>query len=200
IRAVTPIRNRGIIVELDSEELATWLQEPTGRALLEEQFESTISFRSRTFALVLEYLPIRLQLDDTSLLRRVETENSLPADSLSSIRWIKPVARRFVEQWKAFALLHVADAFTANNILQDGICINNEHVNVQKDKKEPIRYAKCQHFGHIACNCTSSVDTCGTCAGAHITSQCNAYRTTKCANCRADDHTSWSHKCPEFLR
>ncbi|KAG2740247.1 hypothetical protein P692DRAFT_20753706, partial [Suillus brevipes Sb2] len=41
IRAVTPLRNGGIIVELDSEELATWLRDPTGRALLEEQFEST---------------------------------------------------------------------------------------------------------------------------------------------------------------
>ncbi|KAG2737974.1 hypothetical protein P692DRAFT_201660663, partial [Suillus brevipes Sb2] len=101
IRAVTPLRNGGIIVELDSEELATWLREPTGRALLEEQFESTVSFRSRTFALVLEYLPIRLQLDDASLLRRVEIENNLPADSLSTIRWIKPVARRSAEQRKA---------------------------------------------------------------------------------------------------
>ncbi|KAG2738753.1 hypothetical protein P692DRAFT_201679654, partial [Suillus brevipes Sb2] len=101
IRAVTPLRNGGIIVELDSEDLATWLREPAGRALLEEQFESTVSFRSRTFALVLEYLPIRLQLDDTSLLRRVETENNLPTDSLSTIRWIKPVARHSAEQRKA---------------------------------------------------------------------------------------------------
>lgn len=66
---------------------------------------------------MLEYLSIHLQLDDTNFLHQVEAENDLPADSLTSIRWIKPLARRSSEQRKAFTLLQVADAFTANNIL-----------------------------------------------------------------------------------
>lgn len=98
VRAVSVLRNGGVAAELNTEELATWLRSPTGRALLEGQFESTVSFRSRTFAIVLEYLPIRLQLDDAEFLRHVETENSLPTDSLTSIRWIKPPARRSSEQ------------------------------------------------------------------------------------------------------
>ncbi|KAG1785101.1 uncharacterized protein HD556DRAFT_1215832, partial [Suillus plorans] len=89
VRAVTTMRNGGVIVELDSEELAEWLRGPSGRTLLEEQFESTILFRSRTFALVLEYLSIRLQIEYIDFLRHVEAENNLPAGSLTSIRWIK---------------------------------------------------------------------------------------------------------------
>ncbi|KAG1785102.1 uncharacterized protein HD556DRAFT_1200426, partial [Suillus plorans] len=103
-------------------------------------------------------------------------------------------------QRKAFALLQVADAFTANNILRDGICIDNERISVRKDKKEPIRCAKCQCFGHITRNFTDPSNMCGTCAEPHITSQCNAYRTTRCVNCHSNDHTSWGRKCPEFLR
>ncbi|KAG2046650.1 hypothetical protein BDR06DRAFT_866067, partial [Suillus hirtellus] len=68
-----------------------------------------------------------------------------------------------------------------------------------KDKKEPIHYAKCQHFGHIAQNCTDPPNTCSTCTEPHITSQCNTYCTTRCVNCCSNDHTSWGRKCPEFL-
>ncbi|KAG2746339.1 hypothetical protein P692DRAFT_201688899, partial [Suillus brevipes Sb2] len=107
---------------------------------------------------------------------------------------------RSSEQRKAFALLQVADAYTANGLLRDGLCIEQERIAVRKDKKEPIRCAKCQNYGHIARNCSAPADICGTCAGQHPTSQCNAYRTTRCANCRIDNHTSWSRKCPEFIR
>ncbi|KAG2031397.1 hypothetical protein BDR03DRAFT_875981, partial [Suillus americanus] len=92
IRAITALRNGGVVVELSTEELANWLRSPTGRALIEGQFESTVSFRTRTFALVLEYLPIRLQIEDSGFLWHVESKNSLPDDSLTSIRWIKPPA------------------------------------------------------------------------------------------------------------
>ncbi|KAG2046651.1 hypothetical protein BDR06DRAFT_828182, partial [Suillus hirtellus] len=89
VRAVTTMRNGGVIVELDSEELAEWLQGPSGCTLLKEQFESTILFCSCTFALVLEYLSIHLQLKNIDFLRHVEAKNDLLADSLTSIWWIK---------------------------------------------------------------------------------------------------------------
>ncbi|KAG2747165.1 hypothetical protein P692DRAFT_201791369 [Suillus brevipes Sb2] len=198
--AVTTLHNGGLIAEMNTEELAVWLRSPLGRSLLEGQFDSTVSFRTRTFATVIEYLPIRLQIEDTSFLRNIESENSLPEESLTSIRWIKPPARRSSEQRKAFAIVQVADAHTANNLLRDGICIENERFVVRKDKKEPIRCAKCQSYGHIARNCSAPADLCGTCAGQHSTLHCNAYRTTRCVNSRTDNHTSWSRKCPEFIR
>ncbi|KAG2074138.1 hypothetical protein BDR04DRAFT_1008619 [Suillus decipiens] len=175
IRAVTTLRNGGIIAELDSMDLATWLRSATGRVLLEGQFDSAISFHSCTFALVLEYLPIHLQIKDKDFLQQVELENLLPTELLSSICWIKPPACHSSEQQKAFALLQVADAYTANNILRDGLCIDNKCIMVHKNKKEPIQCAKCQHYGHITRNCTAQADTCGTCADNHSTIHCNAF-------------------------
>jgi hypothetical protein len=200
IKAITALRNGGVIVELESEDLAAWLRTPEAKARLEGQFDSTVSFRTRTYTLVLEYLPIHLQIYDENFLDGITNENQLPPDSLTSIRWIKPPTRRSQEQRKAFALLQVADAPTANNILRDGICVDNERISVRKDRKEPIRCAKCQRYGHIARNCSDESDTCGTCGEQHRSSSCNAYRTTRCVNCRNSNHTSWSRKCPEFIR
>ncbi|KIK34516.1 hypothetical protein CY34DRAFT_97858 [Suillus luteus UH-Slu-Lm8-n1] len=178
IRSVAPLRNGGLVVELESEHLALWLGGVEGRALLEGHFDSAVSFRNRTFPIVLEYLPIHLQIEQTEFLRKIEEENCLPTDTLSSIRWIKPPLRHSQTQRKAFALLQVSTASYANDILRDGICIDSERFAVRKDRKEPTRCAKCQRYGHIARNCTASLDTCGTCSGDHRTTQ----------------------NCPEFIR
>lgn len=43
-------------------------------------------------------------------------------------------------------------------------------------------------------------DTCGTCGDQHRTADCSTYKTEFCTNCNVKNHTSWSRKCPEFLR
>ncbi|KAG2071128.1 hypothetical protein BDR04DRAFT_1016850, partial [Suillus decipiens] len=86
-----------------------------------------------------------------------------------------------------------------NHILKEGICINAHHYTINKDKKEPLHCAKCQKFGHMAHNCSSPHNICGTCSGHHWTTQCNSFYTECCVNCKSKTHTSWSHKCPEFI-
>jgi len=200
IKAISTLHNGGIIVELENELLASWLRGPIGGPSLESQFDTAVSFRKRTYPIVIEYLHIQMQIEQDGFLRNIERENHLPEHSLATIRWIKPPLRRQQDQRKAFALLHVTEADIANNILRDGICIDNERFGIHKDMKEPIRCAKCQRYGHIARNCRSTSDVCGTCTENHRTSHCNAFRTTRCVNCRSNNHTSWNRKCPEFLR
>ncbi|KAG2741123.1 hypothetical protein P692DRAFT_201672574, partial [Suillus brevipes Sb2] len=103
-------------------------------------------------------------------------------------------------QQMAFALLQVNNAETANQLIKDGLYIDHHLIRVKKDRKEPIRCAKCQRYGHIARNCNVSRDVCGTCADNHRTSDCNAYKTVRCTSCRTDTHASWSRQCPEFDR
>ncbi|OAX31070.1 hypothetical protein K503DRAFT_704281, partial [Rhizopogon vinicolor AM-OR11-026] len=69
---------------------------------------------------------------------------------------------------------------------------------VRKDKKEPIRCARCQQFAHIARNCSAAVEACGTCGNQHRTADCKAYRSDHCINCKTPHHTSWSRECPIF--
>lgn len=200
IRAVTTLRNGGIVIELETEALANWFKSPEGKAALENNLEKPVSFRQRYYPLVLEFLPIHLQIEREDFLRSIEQEDHLPPSSIASIRWIKPLTRRTAEQRKAFALLQIVDVQTANSILREGICIANERITIRKDKKEPIRCAKCQKYNHIAKNCHATTDTCGICADSHRTSDCNSYRTTKCINCRSQQHDSRSRQCPEFIK
>ncbi|KAG1774945.1 hypothetical protein EV702DRAFT_925956, partial [Suillus placidus] len=130
----------------------------------------------------------------------IEQENQLPTNTLASIRWIKPPMKRSAEQRRAFTLLQVTDVQTANNIIHEGLCMENECVSVRKDKREPLHCAKCQKFNHIPKNCLSLQDICGTCGSQHCTSACNSYHTMCCINCRSQQHTSWSRSCPEFIK
>ncbi|KAG2345697.1 hypothetical protein BDR05DRAFT_879918, partial [Suillus weaverae] len=70
---------------------------------------------------------------------------------------------------------------------------------INKDKKEPLCCIKCQKFGHMAHNCLSSHNICGTCSGQHWTTQCNSFQTNCSMNCKSQSYTSWSHRCPEFV-
>ncbi|KAF8816723.1 hypothetical protein BYT27DRAFT_7010626, partial [Phlegmacium glaucopus] len=70
-----------------------------------------------------------------------------------------------------------------------------------KHKKEPIRCLKCQGWNHVASECMSSTDICGTCGiRGHRTSSCDNSNATHCRSCDADDHTSWFRDCPTFIR
>lgn len=167
IRSVTTFRNGGLLVELDNETLATWIRKPINSKALASKLGPTVSFRSSAFPIIIEYLPICTQIENDSFLRATEKENELPENSLINIRWIKPVNRRTQVQRKAFAILQAIDTPTANNIIKKGLCIQNERFTIRKDKKEPMRCAKCQSFGHIARNCKAPTDTCGTCGDQH---------------------------------
>ncbi|KAG2354434.1 hypothetical protein BDR07DRAFT_1204904, partial [Suillus spraguei] len=98
IRSVMTLCNGGIIVELETERLASWLNNPSGRSTLESHLDITVSFRQHNFSLILEYLPIQMQIEHTNFLCNIENENQLPANTLTSIRWIKPPMKRSSEQ------------------------------------------------------------------------------------------------------
>ncbi|KIK37497.1 hypothetical protein CY34DRAFT_33528, partial [Suillus luteus UH-Slu-Lm8-n1] len=98
IRAVTSFRNGGLLIELESGSLATWLRKLINRTALTNRLGPTVSFRNSAFPTVIEYLPIRTQINDDDFLCAVEAENTLPENSLISIKWIKPITRRTQSQ------------------------------------------------------------------------------------------------------
>jgi hypothetical protein len=71
---------------------------------------------------------------------------------------------------------------------------------MRKNKREPIRCAKCQRYGHMAKECLSHKDTCANCAEEHRTSDCSNKNRTCCISCESEDHASWNRNCPEFER
>ncbi|KIK38823.1 hypothetical protein CY34DRAFT_90337, partial [Suillus luteus UH-Slu-Lm8-n1] len=90
IRSITALHNRSFIIELETESLASWLRETSSKEALIEHFGNTVSFRTRTYPIIAEYLPIQLQIQDDAFLRSVEQDNNLPTNSIVSTCWIKP--------------------------------------------------------------------------------------------------------------
>ena len=88
-------------------------------------------------------------------------------------RWIKPPGRRTNDQQVAHIIATIKDPQTANVILRDGFTIDQMRLYAKKNKREPLRCAKCQHYGHFARECKSYKDTCANCAGEHRTSECD---------------------------
>ncbi|KAG1790544.1 uncharacterized protein HD556DRAFT_1213301, partial [Suillus plorans] len=71
---------------------------------------------------------------------------------------------------------------------------------LKKNKREPIRCAKCQRYGHIARDCIQHHDTCANCTEEHRTSECTNKDLTRCVSCKTDNHASWARTCPELER
>ncbi|KAG1788584.1 uncharacterized protein HD556DRAFT_1215180, partial [Suillus plorans] len=94
VRTVQRLRNGGLIIEVDNEQLAGWLKGPTGRVLLESHLDSTASIRDRTYPIVVQFLPISYEIECDNFPRHIEAENHLPPNSIASIHWIKPPQRR----------------------------------------------------------------------------------------------------------
>jgi len=200
ILTVKILQSGGLTIEFESEPLAKWYQDSPRKDEIRENLQTEVSFHMQSFSLIIEYIPISTRIDQPDFLRTVENDNNLPLHSLTSIRWLKPLNRRSEHQRRAFAMLQTSDVHIANGILKDGIILAAQRLQARKNKKEPTRCAKCQHYGHYASTCKETTDTCGTCKGAHRTSDCNSYRTNRCANCNANDHSSWNRECPEFIR
>ena len=204
IRSALKLQNGGILVEMVTDEGATWLaSKVNAEAFLRELGESEASFKTRSYNVVAYYVPLNLDTSSEKDKREIEETNNIPEGGLMKIRWIKPPARRRTDQRYAHVIATFSDPDAANRAIVNGLTICNKRVSVAKSKKEPIRCLKCQGWDHIAAECVISreVNVCGTCgARDHWTSKCTQQNVTYCSSCRTHDHTTWDRGCPIFLR
>ncbi|KIJ30591.1 hypothetical protein M422DRAFT_83889, partial [Sphaerobolus stellatus SS14] len=102
----------------------------------------------------------------------------------------------------AHLIVKVSGAEAANQILRDGMVICSKRVRGRKMAREPRRCLKCQRIDttHIAANCTSAQEVCGTCSANHRTKECKETNLAKfkCANCNMHGHASWGRECPAY--
>ncbi|KAH7902848.1 hypothetical protein BJ138DRAFT_975894, partial [Hygrophoropsis aurantiaca] len=117
IRSVTRIRNGGIILELDRPESVTWIKSQDVRGAFIKALDSSVSFRDRSYAIIVPFVPLEVRPELDATLRALEAENSLSPGSLVSMRWIKPATRRNPQQRCAHAMLALSDPATANILL-----------------------------------------------------------------------------------
>ena len=125
--------------------------------------------------------------------------HDIPDFTIVRAKWIKPTNRRRTGQTHTYAILCITSADAANHLIRDGLVICSAKLRPSKLKQDPTQCMKCRGWGHFARECTSKVNTCGTCSESHCTRSCTNVDKTYCSSCKDHSHTSWDRGCPEAI-
>lgn len=193
----------GILYELDSVESTTWLSIPAHRARFATNFGSNATIKDRSYHVLVENVPTSYDPSSIRTNSNIETNGGLKPGTIAKAKWIKPIARRKLDQRTAHTIITLKTKESANQILRFGISIEGKKVFGRKLLPEPTHCLKCQSFNgtHIAAECPQDHDTCGTCGAHHRTATCKVDDPNyfQCANCDCQGHASWSRDCPSFI-
>ena len=200
IQEVNKLRNGGIIIQLESKEVAEWLWEPFNKHTFTDNLDTNMYIKERTYPIVV--LRVLITFDPTiqEHLQEVEAANNLAPNTVCKARWIKPLYRRHPKQLVAYATLTLSSASEANRLIRDGMNICSSRTYPTRLKYETKQCMKCHKWGHFAAECHAKDDTCGTCGENHVTKECTDNGKRYCIACKATDHASWDRSCPEFRR
>jgi len=200
IRSAMVQRRRGILVETENDETAAWLGSRANQEALCKALGEGVSFKPRSFNIIAYNVALTIEPDNVKHLQEIGEVNHLDPDTITTLRWAKPIQRRSPSQKTAHLIVTFTSAEAANRAIADGLNICNRRVHVGKIKKEPVRCLKCQGWNHFAYECISKTDRCANCTEEHRTDQCPHPHQHKCVSCNVDGHASWSRSCPIFLR
>ena len=198
LKLVTLLRNGGLLLELNSPEMAQWLRSTDIIDRFLEGIGSGASIKNRTYQVIVSFTSILFNPEEDEQVREYEEHNNIRPNSIVKAEWIKPISERRAGQKVATLRMYHKDAESANSILKNGAYIFNKRVEPKRPRKEPIRCLKCQRFGHKRRDCRDEHPTCAKCAGKHETNECKAPREHyNCTNCHRS-HASYDRDCERF--
>ena len=193
-------QREAVLFTLSSKEAAVWVREPQNEMAFTKAFSEGLHVRERLYSLVVPRVPITFEPKEDKHLREIKEVNGLIPNMLRSVKWIKPIGRRRLDQTHAYAIFSFASVNIANTLIKDGLNICGTKVRPKKQTKEPVQCMKCRRWGHFVSDCQSATDACGACGEVHHTDKCSNKGKMHCMSCNDDTHTSWNRNCLEFLR
>ncbi|KIO01788.1 hypothetical protein M404DRAFT_149375, partial [Pisolithus tinctorius Marx 270] len=94
LKSVAQLRNNGVLLEFNSQEAAAWIRKAPNRITFLEKLGGTTMIKDRVYSVVIPFLPTATDLERPDTLRKMETENNIPPNSIAQIKWIKDPAKR----------------------------------------------------------------------------------------------------------
>ncbi|KAG2739479.1 hypothetical protein P692DRAFT_20755519, partial [Suillus brevipes Sb2] len=94
IKAITRLRNGGLILELTTTAAAQWIRRPENRLAIVKALDIAATIKDRRFSVIVPFLPITSSVEEPAWLRTVEEENDMTPGVIESANWIKPRQRR----------------------------------------------------------------------------------------------------------
>jgi hypothetical protein len=200
VLTVTFMRNKAILLQMNSKQASNWLRDVANEVKFVEKFAKDTYFVDRNYNIIVPRTPIIFDPKSEAYLHEVEEGNNLDRNSIRKARWIKPVDRRREGQTHAYAVLTLTSPSAANQLIRNGITICGAKSSPTKLKHEPMQCLRCRGWGHLIAQCLNANDTCGACGEGHNTRDCSNANKRFCTSCRANTHASWDRNCPEFIR
>ena len=197
-RAVTRLKNGGILMELESDEAVEWFVHSSIRKKFVADLHLEAIIKLRNYHVVVQFVLLSFKSDKDNGLREVKESNGMKTGDIQRARWIKPISRWSPTQTCGHIILSFTSPDTANEALAHSLFIFQKKVYGEKCKKEPLYCLKCHGWGHLAHNCSATFDTCGTCAQCHRTDTCKNMAQPHCMSCGTVGHASWARACPVF--
>ena len=164
--------NGRVLLEMDSEEAAGWLNASVSWATFLNRFAPDASVKEWAFPMVVQFVPLFFKPEKEAEIYQVERDNDLPEGSILHAHWIKPAYRQACDQTCGHVIFVASTANAANKMLTSSLVGCQKRVYAKKCKKEPTRCLKCQGWGHLSYDCMLTHDTYGMCAGRHRMASC----------------------------
>ena len=169
--------------------------------LLLNEINQKAEIHPRVYLVIFRFVPCNRGFDpsDDDHLHSIERDNDLPAHSISAVSWCKCLDKCSPNQAMATLKVACTNPDTANRLLTGRIRVVNHLVTVQKDIRIPIRYVKCQGYGHIQDSCIG-VDKCANCTSEFHRSDASDRPPACVSYGPGSQHPSTSLACPVFLK
>jgi hypothetical protein len=150
-----------------------------------------------------ENVPVSFIPKSPAALADIEKKACIKEKSIQKAKYIKLIARRNLNQHTAHVILTFKSRESTNHAIKFRLSVASKKVYRCKLLPKPSRCLKCHSYdgGHMATECPTAVDTCGTCRDQHCMATCSItdQNSFYCANCKVKGHTAWSRECPTFL-
>lgn len=154
-------------MELNSKDVNTWLRLPTHITTFTYNFDLNAEIKTRTYPAIVQFVPLTFDPDNDNELRDIENTSELSEQAIVKARYVKPKEQRAPNQITGHVIINFNSPEQANHAIVHGLVICQKRVEVERCKKEPTRCLKCQGYDHMAHECISSHNTCGTCGHHH---------------------------------
>ena len=191
-------RQGGVLFTLDSREAKDWLVRPDVMTAFTHGFGLAVSYAPRKFPVLVEFVPVGLDISKKDNFADIETANGLQKGSIVGARWIRDPRKRNPAQRHAHLVVNCKTKEIANEWIANPKVLAGKEVESAKYIREPLRCHNCQLDGHMAARCLSP-PVCGACGKDHQTHTCNDRMNFFCSSCKTEGHPTWSRSCLNFI-
>lgn len=179
-------RKGAVIYQINLKSTADWLKLGNRLDSFAANMGSVNAAHACLFYILLKFVPVTFAPEDHLGRNFVESNNSLPMDTIQHARYIKAPIRCKPNQHTAHVTIGFHSRELVNQVIENRLIVENVKVHAEKLLREPTRCFNCQSVkgDHRAGECPHTAPMCAHCTGAHRTVECTLTGLLRCVTVR----------------